>query len=51
VEYLWDAAWAFHEEGDPNAEVWVQERLVDILLGNRRASRGWNPPQRDAAVD
>lgn len=34
LEYLWDAAWAFHEEGDPNAEVWVQERLVDILLGN-----------------
>jgi len=34
LEYVWDAAWALHEEGDPNAEVWVQERLVDILLGN-----------------
>jgi hypothetical protein len=34
LEYLWDAARAFHEERDPNAEVWVQERLVDILLGN-----------------
>lgn len=34
LEYLWDAAWAFHEKGDPNAEVWVQERLVDLLLGN-----------------
>ena len=34
LEYLWDAAWAFHTAGDPNAEVWVQERLVEILLGN-----------------
>jgi hypothetical protein len=34
LEYLWDAAWAFHTEGDPNAEVWVQERLAEILLGN-----------------
>src|SRR5262245_26079736 len=30
LEYVWDAAWAFHAEGDPNAEVWVQERLVEI---------------------
>jgi len=34
LEYLWKAAWALHAEGDPNAEVWVQERLVEILLGN-----------------
>jgi hypothetical protein len=34
LEYLWDAAWALHEKGDPNVEVWVTERLVDILLGN-----------------
>jgi hypothetical protein len=34
LEYVWDAAWALHEKGDPNAEVWVQERLVDLLLGN-----------------
>jgi hypothetical protein len=33
LEYLWDAARAFHTEGDPNAEVWVSERLVDVLLG------------------
>jgi hypothetical protein len=34
LEYLWDAAWAFHPEGDPNAEVWVQERLIEMLLGH-----------------
>jgi hypothetical protein len=34
LEYLWDAAWAFHRAGDPNVEVWVQERLAEILLGN-----------------
>jgi hypothetical protein len=33
LEYLWGAAWDFHTEGDPNAEVWVSERLVDVLLG------------------
>lgn len=33
LEYLWDAGHVLHTEGDPNVEVWVQERLVDILLG------------------
>ncbi|MCW5969335.1 MAG: ISKra4 family transposase [Blastocatellales bacterium] len=57
LEYLWDAARAFHPEGDPNAEVWVSERLVDVLLGKsaqvaagirRRATRqGLSGKQRE----
>jgi len=34
LEYLWDAAWAFHTEGDRRAEAWVQERLIGILRGH-----------------
>jgi hypothetical protein len=33
LEYLWDAGRVLHLESDPNVEVWVQERLVDILIG------------------
>ena len=33
LEYLWKAAWCFFEEGDPNAEQWVQERAFTILQG------------------
>jgi hypothetical protein len=33
VEYLWKAAWAFHEEGDKNAEHWVTERFISLLRG------------------
>jgi len=32
-EYLWSAAWAFHREGDPQAEAWVRKRLLEILRG------------------
>jgi len=34
LEYLWKAAWAFHNAGDPAAEAWVGERLVEILRGH-----------------
>jgi hypothetical protein len=34
LENLWKAAWVFHSPRDINAEVWVQERLVEILLSN-----------------
>lgn len=37
LEYLWCAAWALHREGDPQAEAWVSERLLEILRG--RSSR------------
>jgi hypothetical protein len=33
LEYLWDAAWCLHEEGDPKAERWVREHASDILRG------------------
>lgn len=33
LEYLWQAAWALHAEGDPKAEAWVSERLLALLQG------------------
>jgi hypothetical protein len=56
IEYLWRAAWAFHSEGDPAAEVWVGRRLLEVLRGNaglvaagmRRSAtrRGLSPSMR-----
>ncbi|MFN2456345.1 MAG: ISKra4 family transposase [Pyrinomonadaceae bacterium] len=34
TEYLWQAAWALHQEGDSAAEAWVSARLLDILRGH-----------------
>ncbi len=34
TEYVWKAAWAFHAEGDAQAEAWVSERLLEILRGH-----------------
>lgn len=33
LEYLWDAAWCFHSEGDPAAESWVKEKALAVLRG------------------
>lgn len=33
AEYLWKAAWVFHEEGSDDAEPWVRQRLYDVLCG------------------
>jgi hypothetical protein len=33
LEYLWDAAWCFFEEGDREVETWVTERAFAILQG------------------
>jgi hypothetical protein len=33
LEYIWKAAWAFHDEGDPAAEGWVKEKLLAVLDG------------------
>lgn len=33
LEYLWKAAWCLHEEGDVNAEQWVQQHALDVLRG------------------
>ena len=34
LEYLWKAAWAFHNAGDAAVESWVTERLAEILRGH-----------------
>jgi len=33
LEYLWGAAWCFHQESDPAAEQWVHEKALAILEG------------------
>jgi hypothetical protein len=33
LEYLWRAAYAFHKDGTPEAEVWVEHQLVKLLGG------------------
>jgi hypothetical protein len=59
LEYLWKAAWSFHQEGDPTAQEWVQDKAIAVLQGKatrvaaglRRAAtrRGLDPPQRAGA--
>lgn len=34
LEYLWKAAWVFHDEGSEEADEWVKERLRRILEGH-----------------
>lgn len=34
IEYLWKAAWSFHKEGDPAAELWVRDHARQILAGH-----------------
>jgi hypothetical protein len=34
LEYLWKAAWSFHREGDPAAELWVARHAQQILAGH-----------------
>jgi len=33
LEYLWRAAYAFHKDGTPEAESWVEHQLVKLLGG------------------
>lgn len=33
LEYLWRAAYAFHPESSPEAETWVENRLLALLQG------------------
>ena len=33
IEYLWKAAYAFHEDGSKEAEQWVEQRLMWLLQG------------------
>jgi len=34
IEYVWKAAWSFHNEGDPAAELWVRKHAQQILNGH-----------------
>lgn len=34
IEYLWRASYVFNERESPEAELWVSERLLEILKGN-----------------
>jgi hypothetical protein len=33
IEYLWKAAYAFHDDGTKDAESWVEQRLLALLQG------------------
>ncbi len=48
LEYVWKAAWSFHAEGDPAAEIWVRRHAQNILAGN--ATRVAGQIRRQAAV-
>lgn len=59
LEYVWKAAWSFHAEGDPTAEIWVRRHAQNILDGKatqvagqirRQATNaGLDPTQRTGA--
>ena len=34
LEYIWKAAWCFHNEGDPAAETWVRTKADAVLNGD-----------------
>lgn len=34
IEYLWDAGRVFHPASGPELEIWVEQRLLEILRGN-----------------
>ena len=34
TEYLWGASTAFHDEDDPERQIWVSRRLLEILRGH-----------------
>jgi hypothetical protein len=33
LEYLWNATWCLHQQGDVKAEHWVEQHALDILRG------------------
>jgi hypothetical protein len=60
LEYLWKAAWSFHQEGDPAAEDWVGRHACKILAGHARqvaatirraATKAGLTPARRAGAD
>jgi hypothetical protein len=62
LDYLWDAAWCFYDQGSPDAERWVQRRLRGLLKGRSAGEvarslrqlareRGLSSKQRKAVDD
>jgi hypothetical protein len=59
LEYVWKAAWCFHQEADPAAEAWVRDQARAVLCGRagivaaairRKATyHGLDPGARKAA--
>jgi hypothetical protein len=49
IEYIWAAAWCFHDEGDPAAEKWVRRHASAILDG--RATRVAGAIRRQATTE
>jgi hypothetical protein len=37
LEYLWKAAWCFHDDADPDAEPWVATHALKLLAGEADA--------------
>jgi len=48
IEYLWKAAWCFHDEGDPAVEAWVANKARAILAG--KATRVAGAIRRQATI-
>jgi hypothetical protein len=60
LEYLWKAAWSFHQEGDPTAEEWVRKHASAVLAGKatkvagairRAATKAGLEPAKRAGAD
>ncbi len=60
LEYLWRAAWSFHNEADPAAEAWVRRHAAAILAGHptrvagsirRQATKAGLAPAQRANAD
>jgi hypothetical protein len=60
LEYLWKAAWYFHQDADPAAEPWVATHAVRILAGDidaviaalhQQATDAGLTPQQRGGVD
>jgi hypothetical protein len=49
LEYLWGAAWSFHEAGDPAAEDWVAARALAVLAGGSARAAEEVTAEADAA--
>jgi hypothetical protein len=45
LEYLWGAAWSFHDAGDPAAEDWVAVKALAVLAGDSTGPLRRSPPR------